>query len=124
MPGPRAKASNSLAHCITMAAPCSSSTGAAGSGSGRVMALVSLTSMMGFRLSGTATVTSPAPALCAAQAVMQPAPVRPGEQAMISTRPKSPLCASAARGGSTGSSWASLGITGPRSPPSPGRPWR
>ena len=48
---------------------------------------------------GVAMVTSPAPDRSAPMAGRCAAPVRPSEPAMTSTRPKSPLCESAARAG-------------------------
>ena len=53
---------------------------------------------MGSALLAVATVTSPAPARNAARAAMAAAPVLPTEPARISTCPKLPLFAEAARG--------------------------
>ena len=53
---------------------------------------------IGVTLAGVATVTSPAPDRSAPRAARIAAPLLPRDPATIRTRPKSPLCASDARG--------------------------
>jgi hypothetical protein len=58
--------------------------------------------MVSKHTSGTAILTNPAPPLSAAIPASAAAPLIPREEPTISAVPKSPLCASAFRGGSFG----------------------
>ena len=74
---------------------------AAVSSSGSVMYSGIIIASVGTHDRGVAIVTSPAPERSAPSAARCAAPVRPTDPAMTRTRPKSPLCESAARAGTS-----------------------
>ena len=115
-PGPSASTAFPSAASSTTSAARSARWPEAPTGRGRVIDSIEPSSTVCRIGSGTAAVTSPAPARTAARAARMQAPALPGEPATIRACPKSPLWEPASRAGIRSAS--SSPISRWRSPPS------
>ena len=97
-PGPIARTSRAMSSTRSTPSGSRPSASSAASSSASVMYSGPIAATTAWQLDGVATVTRPAPERSAPTAARCAAPVLPREPATISTRPKSPLWLSGARG--------------------------